>query len=431
MSKFEYMSEGKLDSQYLLDLIKEYLDKIAEANDVNGVIKEDFNINCKANRFVRFVKDKFVRLKLLFKNKDRVQEYNKLLANHYIDNIKENVQILLETNVLQPIQVEQLKQTLEAINFEGVLPEIDEGRYKAIKQSHRRFLKSRNDIKYLKHINVDYVLFNSPVPELKPFLSDKVSAHKVKVAELDSLLKQFVQLRYKELNNFEIDVNEHKFNSKPQDFYNQKITDNGVGEEVEDFIRSKIIEKSDIMNQETILEEDKLAQIATIDNLLKRLKLSKIEKMIQRWIDLQTNLAQSKEVADECKEIINSSTISNKKSIFLIIDNLFYKLSTKCDKLTEQIKLKLQLVDKQKVFNMLEQINSFETILPQDTQTGLDDGTETLSKPLRNTGINTAKNHFGTKSIASNLYDDEDEHHEIHVSEDDDSDDAEEEIVIE
>ena len=98
MSKFDYKAEGELNSQYLLELLNEYLDKLEQANDVNGIIEEDFNINVKANRFVRFFKDRFKRIKYVFKNKSLIENYNKLLSAEHINNIKEKITVLLQTN---------------------------------------------------------------------------------------------------------------------------------------------------------------------------------------------------------------------------------------------------------------------------------------------------------------------------------------------
>ncbi|MBQ3502443.1 MAG: hypothetical protein IJA72_02150, partial [Clostridia bacterium] len=352
MSKFAYRAEGELNSQYLLDLLNDYLDKAEQSNDVNGIVEDNFNINVKSNRFVRFVKDKFKRIKFAFGNSTLLENYNKVLSTEHINNIKDKIQIFLQTNVLEPKQIMLLKNTLSAINFDIVLPEIDENRCKVIGQARRRFLSSLNDVKYLKHANVEYVLFNSPVNELKPFLSDKVSTHKLNAKELAKLVKQFVNTKCEELNNFEIEEIEPQFKAKPEDFYANNITEAGIGEDVEEFIRSKMLEKLNISKQEETLIEDRLEKIAKIDALLKKLKLHKIEQMLQKWIEYQTNIAQAKEVVDKCKELINESTLTNKKTIFLVMDNLYYKLTTKCDKLQDRIKFRLQLVDKQKMFSM-------------------------------------------------------------------------------
>ena len=57
-------------------------------------------------------------------------------------------------------------------------------------------------IKYLRNANSNYVLYNSPVDELKPFLSDKVSVHKVDFIEVQKLVKSFVEKKYSELTTF-------------------------------------------------------------------------------------------------------------------------------------------------------------------------------------------------------------------------------------
>ena len=87
------------------------------------------------------------------------------------------------------------------------------------------------------------------------------------------------------------------------------------------------------------------------------------------------------------------------------MDNLYYKLCKKCENLEQKIKLKLQLVDKTKMFALLEEIEN-----------------PTLTPPKRN------KRKQGS-GIASNLYD-EDEPSEIHISEGDDDSRAEDEVVI-
>lgn len=428
MSKFSYKAEGELNSQYLLDLLKEYLSQLSSSNDTNGIVEDDYKINTNSNRFVKWFKD---TTKRLFKPKDALENYNRVLATKYIDSINKKIDIFLETNVLTSRQFLDLKQTLQAIHFDNVLPLIDEYRESAIRSSERRFLKVLNDIKYLNHANTNYILYNSPVSELKPFLSDKVSSHQANYKEIQKLAKQFLDCNYSELNNFELPPAVISFKAKPQDFYNDNIADNGIGEDVEKFIRSKMLEKIEISKHEELLQEDLDNKIAQIDMLLKRLKVNKIEKMMQELIVLKTNLAQAKEVIDNCKEVINSSTIINKSHIFLVMDNLFYKLSQKCETLQQKIKFKLQLVDKVKMFNMLETLQE---------QQGYESRVNTLPRPNVNNSLNSHKmqnnatlnrNEATEKThIASNLYDDDEEASEIHITEDDGESQAEDEIVI-
>ena len=127
------------------------------------------------------------------------------------------------------------------------------------------------------------------------------------------------------------------------------------------------------------------------------------------------SIENTKKVVDKCKEVINTSTLANNQNIFLTMDNLYYRLLNKCEKLEAQIKLKLQMVDKQKVLALYEQIKDQYSVNQEETY-------ETLEKPRAS--IKTTK----FKSIATDLYDEEDSH-EIDITEDDDSD-AEDEIII-
>lgn len=405
MSKFDYKAEGVLNSQYALDLLKEYLSKISKANDTKGIVEDDLKIDTKANKFVRWFSDTTNRIKIKWKNKTLLENYNKILSTKYVESIEDKIKIFLQTNVLEAKSLFELNETLKAINFNVIVPEIEENRSNAIKKSEKTFLKILNDIKYLKNANVDYVLFNSPVSELKPFLSDKVSLHKVNFKELQRLVCQFVDLRHKELTEVNFEPFECAFKAKEEDFYDDNVTDSGVGEDVEEFVRTKMWEKHNILKQEEVLLEDRQVEIDKINALLKKLKVYKIEQMLQNLINLKTNQAKAKEVIDKCKETINSSTIPNKGRIFLLMDNLYYALSKKCETLQAKVKLKLQLVDKQKMFAMLEQLQEEET----------------LPKPNKN-----KKNVDDVKE----LYEQE-EDGEIHITEDDGMDEAEEEVVIE
>ena len=413
MSKFTYQAEGEINSQYLLGLLQEYFACLLQSNDTKGIVEDDFKIGVKGSRFARWIKDKFKR----FKYSDAlIENYNKVLSTQYINEINDRLQIFVQTNVLDARQVYDLKQILKAINFEVVIPELEENRAKAISQSENKFLKCLNDIKYLQFAVSEYVLFDSPVSELKPFLSEKVGCHKANHNTIQSIVQKFVDLRHAELTASNFEPYEVQFKSSEDDFYAEKITDNGVGEDIEAFIRSKMLEKINIAQQLDKLPEDNNEEMAKIDMLLKRLKLYKIEQMLQQLIKLKLNLARAKEVVDTCKDTINQSTISNKASIFLIMDNLYYKLSKKCETLQQKIKSKLQLVDKQKVFEALEQMQNPTSKKTKKNKTSKVDQTE--DKQLEN-----------SHEIPSNLYDDEDDG-EIHISEDDGTVDAEDEIVI-
>ncbi len=401
MSKFDYKAEGKLNSKYLFDLLNDYLDKILTANDAKGIAENDYKINPTASRMSQKFNHTFKRIGMAFNKGVSQENYNKVLTTEYAQAIKDKLQIHAETSVLDAKTYFDLKQTLKAIKFDLVLPELEENRVKAMRKSERKLLKILGDIDYLKCATIDYILFNPPVEDIKPFLSDKVTTHAVNINEIKTLVKHYNNKHYQELVNDDFEPEEIKFTVKKEDFYNEQITDKGgVGEEVEQFIRSKIDEKLDIMGEEEILIEDRKARVAEIDLLLKRLKLHKIEAMTHKLVELKTNQAQAKEVVDKCKEIINSSMITNKSGIFLLMDNLYYKLSKKCDKLQETLKSKIQLIDKQKMYAMLEQ---FQT-----------KSTQTIDK---------------TPQDALHLYD-EDETDEMHISEDAD-DEAEDEVVIE
>ncbi len=421
MSKFTYQAEGELNSKYMIELLQEYLADLLHANDTKGIEEDEFKINVNGSRFGRWLKDKFTRLK---SNDTVTDNYNKILSTRYIYSIKDKLQIFLQTNVLEAKQIFDLNQTLKAINLDIAIPEIEENREKEIIKAQKRFLKCLNDIKYLQYANSEYILFDSPVSELKPFLSEKVSVHKVDYPTVQSIVKKIVDLRYKELTTGEFEPYEVTFKVKEEDFYKDQITDNGVGEDIEAFIRAKMQEKLDISRQTDRLVEDNNADIAKIDALLKRLKLHKIEQMMQALIKLKTDVAKAKEVIDNCKEVINQSTISNKASIFFVMDNRYYALSKKCETLQQKIKVKLQVVDKQKVFDMLEHI---QISVGSDTEetTILKSGKIKTSKSSNNDDDSNVK-----PDIASNLYDEDDEDGEIHITEDDGTIDAEEEIVI-
>ena len=421
MSKFTYQAEGELNSKYLIDLLQEYLAGLLQTNDTKGIEEDEFKINVNSSKFGRWLKDRLTRFK---SNETVTDNYNKILSTRYVYLIQDKLKIFLQTNVLEAKQIFNLKQTLNAINLGIAIPEIEENREKEIIKSQKRFLKCLDDIKYLQYADSEYVLFDSPAKELKPFLSEKVSAHKVNYQVVQSIVKKLVDLRYHELTTGEFEPYEVTFKARQEDFYHEQITDNGVGEEIEAFIRAKMQEKLDISKQDDRLVEDNDADIAKIDALLKRLKLSKIEQMMQTLIKLKTDVAKAKEVIDNCKEVINQSTISNKASIFFVMDNKYYALSKKCETLQQKIKVKLQVVDKQKVFDMLEHIQ-VATASNEESTTTLKSAKIKTSKSQRSIDDNLVK-----PDIASNLYDEDDEDDEIDITEDDGADDAEEEIVI-
>ncbi len=426
MSKFSYKAEGDLNSKYLLDLLKEYLSTLLITNDTNGIEDDDYKINPNANKFVLRLKDIFKRIGFKFKHKDLVDNYNKVLTLKHISAIKDKIDIFMQTNVLEAQQFIELKEILKSINFTTILPLLDYTRQKSIKRSQAQFLKVLNNIKYLKWAKTEYVLYNSPVQELKPFLSEKVSVHNVNFVEIEKLAKQFVNYRYNELTDTNFKPKEIKFKVRREDFYDDNITDSGVGEEVESFIRSNMLKKLEISKQDHISPEEIAERDEQIDKLLKRLKVGKIEKLMQQLIDLKTNLAQVKEVLDKCKDTINLTTFSNKSQIFLEMDNLYYNLSKKCDTLQQKIKLKLQLVDKQKLFSTLELLQNPDNKKSNKTKALNDENAKILKRPTTSKPNKKENNNH----ITSNLYD-EDDDGEIHITEDDNNDDAEEEIVIE
>lgn len=436
MSKFEYKAEGELNSQYLLDLLKEYLTNILQANDTKNIAEDEYKINPNASRFSRWFNNKVAKFKYKGNSKNILDNYNKVLSTKYANAINDKIDIYLQTNVLDSRKIFELKNTLQAIKFDKVLPLIDVNRENAIQSSQKKLLKVLKDVEYLKDAKSCYILYNSPVAELKPFLSDKVSEHNVNVTELQNLIKHYLNLHYTELNDFNFEPFEYNFTAKEEDFYTDKVTDNGVGEEVEEFIRSKMLEKLNITKQQEVLIEDQKRQMIPIDNLLKKLKLTKIEKMMYALIELKTNQAHVKEVVDSCKDTINSSTIDNKAQIFLVMDSLYYKLSKECEDLQAKIKQKLQLVDKQKMFATIEMLNNPKPSKNKKNQYEDLNYVGDTNIPKRATEDNLTddfsddeeiKTTMSKPGITENLYDDDDG--EIHISEDDDGD-AEEEFVI-
>lgn len=360
MSKFEYMTQGELNSQYLLDLINDYTAKLLEANNTNGVVEAGFKINTKASSFVRWFNNFTTRVGIYFKHNTNLENYNKNLSTQYLNEILDKLTIFLQTNVLAPREIFDIIQTLKAINFTRVIPVIESNRNKAIKHSEKRFLRVTKDIKYLNNAISDYVLFTSPVNEIKPFLSDKVSLHKVDINDITTIFEMFINLKHSELTAFNFEEYEPEFNVKVVDFYKEYLTSNGVGEEVETYIRDKMLEKLSIIEQDDILPEDKQDKLAGIDNWLKRIGLFKLQQMMTNLAKLKYNQAKVKEVIDECKDKIKISTIANKDKIFLTMDAEYYDLSNKCDKLASKVKIKLQSIDKTKLFDLIAKLQDMD-----------------------------------------------------------------------
>ena len=320
-------------------------------NDTNGVQEDEYNIDPNKNWFVLLFKDVTTRL---LNEDDIMDNYNRVLATEYVKFINTKIDVFMQTNILSPKQVWGLKQILKAIRFNSVIPLLERCREKAFRLAEKDLFKTISHIRGLRYSKSNYILFNSPVDELKPFLSDKVAEHNINTCALITLLKHFTSFKYKELNTFGFEPINVRFVAKKEDFYKDRVIDSGVGEEVEEFIWSKMMEKVEILKQGNKFLDDADQKIAEIDYLLKRLKLNKIEKMLQEIIVLKTNIAQAKEVVDSCMDLINTSVIPHKDKIFLAIDNMFYKLSKKCETLQQKAKQKLQLIDKEKIFEMVE-----------------------------------------------------------------------------
>lgn len=422
MSQFDYMSQGELNSKYLLELTTDYLEKLSKTNDTNGIADDDYKINPNANRFAKWFKNLFRQIGFKFNKKASLENYSKVLSTKYIQAILDKISIYLKTDVLEAKKFFELTSTLNAIKFNDVVPALEEYRHRAIKSSQRKLSKAIQDAKYLKYARSNYILYNSPVEDLKPFLSKEVSEHTIDYTQIQQVIKQYINVRYAELTQAEFESYEPEFKTDINEFYNEKITDNGVGEEVESFIRSKMLEKLEIAKHEDRLIEDINNDIMQIDLLLKRLKVGKIEEMIQQLIKLKYDLSRVKEVVDLCKETVNGTTIPNKAQIFLIMDNLYYGLSKKCETLEQKTKAKLQVVDKQKLFSMLDMIQNPH---PKPSK---------KSKRVKQVTDNSFKDEFdedGEKpDITSNLYDEDDKESEIDISEDGGSDNSDDEIII-
>ena len=422
MSQFDYLAEGRLDSNYLLELIKDYLDKLSKVNDTKGIADDDYKINPNANKFSRWFNNFFRQIGFKFNKNANRENYGKVLSSKYIQAILDKIQIYLQTDVLEAKQFFELTSTLKAIKFDDVVPPLEEYRYRAIKSSQNKLSKTIQDAKYLQYARSNYILYNSPVDDLKPFLSKEVSEHTIDYTQIQTLISQYISVRYAELMQTDFAPFEPEFKTDINEFYNEKITDNGVGEDVEEFIRSKMLEKLEIAKHEERLIEDINNDIAQIDLLLKRLKIGKIEQMIQQLIKLKYDLSRVKEVMESCKDTINATTIPNKPQLFLIMDNLYYKLSKKCETLEQKTKSKLQIVDKQKLFNMLDMIQNPQTKPSKKKKSktideDFDEDLEELNQPQKT-------------DITSNLYDDDDKDSEIDISEDGGSDNSDDEIII-
>ena len=100
MSKFAYKAEGELDSRYLLDLLKEYLNNILHSNDTKGIVEDDYNIDVNKPRFLRWINDKFKRI--FYSGKDILDNYNKVLSCKYVNKILDKIDIYLQTIYISP-----------------------------------------------------------------------------------------------------------------------------------------------------------------------------------------------------------------------------------------------------------------------------------------------------------------------------------------
>lgn len=359
MSKFGYLEQGELNSQYLYELLDEYLDNIIEANDTKGIIAEDeFKIDVGASNFKRGFNNFKNKMHIKFSRKNTLENYNKLMSFNYAKSIKNRLKIYATANMLEPKDLFDIIQISKTIGFNKVIPEIEVNRNKAIAKCNKGVLKCYDDTKYLKNALSKQVLFNSPVADIKPFLSEEVTVHTMRADVLEEVLANMVQMRTEELGQLDFDPYLVEFENNLEDFYHSQITSDGVGEDVEDFIRSKMLQKLVISKRDEVLVEDRLAQIAVIDNQLKRLGIGKLEKLMQKVIKLKCNVAQAQEGIERCKKLLNNSNIVNKDNIFLTMDTLYYKLENKCKKLTEKVKLKLQLVDKQRLFDAVNNMES-------------------------------------------------------------------------
>lgn len=373
MSKFTYLAEGEISSNYLFELLNEYLDNVIEANDTKGIMEDAFKIDVTASGFKRGFNDFKNRLHIKFKNKNALENYNKLVSFNYAKNIKNRLKIYQTANMLEAKDLFEIIQISKTIGFDRIIPEIEANRDKAIYKCDKSVLKTISDTKYLKNAITERVLFNSPVEDIKPFLSDKVSKHLVQIDVLNEIIARFVAERDNELYKLDFEEYTPDFENNLEDFYHTQITSDGIGEDVEDFIRSKMLQKLAISKQEETLVEDRLSQIAVVDALLKRLGVAKIEKLMQKLIKMNCNKAQAKEGIEKCKKLLEKSTIENKENIFLAMDSILYKLDDKCKKLAEKVKLKLQLVDKEHLFELAR------TLADEDEKSKKP--TPTISKP--------------------------------------------------
>ena len=173
MSQFDYMAEGELNSNYLLDLTKDYLNKLSKTNDTNEIADDDYKINPNANKFARWIKNWFKQVGFKFNKKANRENYNKVLSTKYTQAILDKIEIYLQTNVLESKQFFELTSTLKAIKFDDVVPPLEEYRHRAIKLSQKQLSKTIQDAKYLEYARSKYILYNSPVDDLKPFFRYK------------------------------------------------------------------------------------------------------------------------------------------------------------------------------------------------------------------------------------------------------------------
>lgn len=365
MSKFGYLEQKELKATYIYELLNEYLDNVIEANLVSDGVETKFKVDVGASNFRRKFSDWKNRLHA---NKKTLDDYDKLVSMCYAKSVKNRLKIYMTSNILQPKDLFEIIQISKTIGFDKVIPEIEVNRNKAIAKCNKAVLKSISDTQFLKNARSERVLFNSQVDEIVPFMSDKVSPHFVIVDVLNDIIVKLVELNTNELGQLEFEQYVPEFESKLEDFYQMQITSDGVGEDVEYFIRGKMLQKLAISKQEEISVEDRLAQIAGIDNVLKRVGVAKIEKVMQKLIKLRCNEAQAKEGMDRCKQLLEASNIENKNNIFLTMDAILYKLSNSCKKLTEKVKAKLQLIDKDRLFDMINTLGEEVERKPQKVE---------------------------------------------------------------
>ena len=212
--------------------------------------------------------------------------------------------------MLESKQFFELTSTLKAIKFDDVVPPLEEYRHRAIKLSQKQLSKTIQDAKYLKYARSNYILYNSPVDDLKPFLSKEVSEHTIDYTQIQTLISQYISVRYAELMQTDYDAYEYEFKTDINKFYNEKITENSVGEDVEQFIRSQMLKKLE-MDKETHLELIEYCKKKNIMFLSTPFDIDSINMLVELGIDIIkipsgeiTNLPYLREVARKRKKVI-------------------------------------------------------------------------------------------------------------------------------